>query len=265
MVQHILVAHDLSPEADLALHRAAQLARQRQARLSLLHVLAKEAGPIEEQRARDHLQERLQACGYDALEPWIRRGQPAEEVLTQARGLEVDLLVLGQHHRQSPLGFAGTTLERILLATPAPLLLVIGETHAPYDQALAALDFSPCASRAMQCAWALLPDGAELHALNVHEVAEIHAPDPEDLALQQELFDQLVEDIQVRLPEKDVQLSYSLRQGERGNCLDSAIREMRPQLLALGGHSRGELSSALLGSLTRQFLEQPPCDVLVAR
>src|SRR5690606_1763139 len=40
---------------------------------------------------------------------------------------------------------------------------------------------------------------------------------------------------------------------------------MRPQLLALGGHSRGELSSALLGSLTRQFLEQPPCDVLVAR
>src|SRR5690606_19617815 len=79
------------------------------------------------------------------------------------------------------------------------------------------------------------------------------------------LFDQLVEDIQVRLLKKDVQLSYSLRQGERGNCLDSAIREMRPQLLALGRHSRGELSSALLGSLTRQFLEQPPCDVLVAR
>src|SRR5690606_42054707 len=156
MVQHILVAHDLSPEADLALHRAAQLARQRQARLSLLHVLAKEAGPIGEQRARDHLQERLQACAYAGLEPWIRRGQPAEEVLTQARGLEVDLLVLGQHHRQSPLGCAGTTLERILLATPAPMLLVIGEPHAPYDQALAALDFSPCARRAMQCAWALL-------------------------------------------------------------------------------------------------------------
>lgn len=265
MIQHILVAHDLSPEADLALRRAAQLARQSQARLSLLHVLAKEAGAVAEQQAREYLQALLQECGCDALEPWIRRGQPAEEVLTQARGLEVDLLVLGQHHRQSPLGFAGTTLERILLATPAPLLLVIGETNGPYDQALAALDFSPCASRAMQCAWELLPDSAELHALNVHEVAEIHAPEAQELALQQELFDQLVEDIQVHLQEKNVRLSYSLRQGERGNCLDSTIGELGPQLLALGGHSRGELSSALLGSLTRQFLQQPPCDVLVAR
>ena len=265
MVQHILVAHDLSPEADLALRRAAQLARQCQARLSLLHVLATEATAEAELQARDYLQARLQECGCDALEPWIRRGQPAEEVLTQARGLEADLLVLGQHHRQSPLGFAGTTLERILLATPAPLLLVIGETGAPYHQALAALDFSPSASRAMQCAWALLPDGAELHALNVHEVAEIHAADADELALQQELFDQLVEDVQALLPEKDVQLSYSLHQGERANCLDAVIRETDPQLLALGGHSRGELSSVLLGSLTRQLLEQPPCDVVVAR
>lgn len=265
MVQHILVAHDLSPEADLALHRGAQLARQNQARLSLLHVLDKKAEPAVERQAREYLQARLRAHGYDTLEPWIRRGQATEEVLTQARGLEVDLLVLGRHHRQSPQGFAGTTLERILLATPAPLLLVIGEADAPYGQALAALDFSPCASRAMQCAWALLPDGAELHALNVHEVAEIHAPDTEGMELQQELFEQLIEDIQAQLPKKDVQLSYSLHQGERENCLESAIDEVRPQLLALGGHSRGELSSALLGSLTRQFLDQPPCDVLVAR
>jgi len=265
MVQHILVAHDLSPEADLALRRGVQLARQNQARLSLLHVLDAAAEPAAEKRARERLQTRLQEYGCETLEPWIRRGQPTEEVLTLARGLEVDLLVLGQHHRQSPLGFAGTTLERILLATPAPLLLVVGEAEAPYTQALAALDFSPCASRAMQCAWTLLPGGAGLHAMNIHEVAEIHAHDAEDMALQQELFEQLIEDIQVQLPERDIQLSYSLHQGERENCLESTIADIRPQLLALGGHSRGELSSALLGSLTRRFLDQPPCDVLVAR
>lgn len=265
MVQHILVAHDLSPEADLALRRGAQLAQQNQARLSLLHVLDKNAEAAVEQQAREYLQPRLRECGFDTLEPWIRRGQPSEEVLTQARGLEVDLLVLGQHHRQSPLGFSGTTLERILLATPSPLLLVIGEAEAAYDQALAALDFSPCASRAMQCAWTLLPSGAELHALNIYEIAEVHAPDMEGMALQQELFEQLVEDIQAQLPDNGVQLSYSLHQGERENCLASAIAEVRPQLLALGGHSRGELSSALLGSLTRQFLAEPPCDVLVVR
>ncbi|EXF42516.1 UspA domain-containing protein [Pseudomonas sp. BAY1663] len=265
MVQHILVAHDLTPEADRALQRGAQLARQSGARLSLLHVLDERDNGADEVAARNRLQNRLQHNGLGDQQPWLRRGNPVEEVLTQTRGLEADLLVLGRHHRDSTQGFAGTTLERILLATPAPLLLAIAPAETPYSQALAALDFSPCATRALQCAWRLLPAGAELHALNVDEVAEVHGPDESGLALQQELFDQLLEDIQAWLPDSGVRLSYSLYQGERSNCLEAAIGELQPQLLALGGHSRGELSSALLGSLTRQFLDQPPCDVLVAR
>ncbi len=265
MVQHILVAHDLSPEADLALQRGAQLARQRGARLSLLHVLDERDAGADEAAARALLRTRLQQNGLGDRQPWIRRGSPVEEVLTQARGLEADLLVLGRHHRDSTQGFAGTTLERILLDAPAPLLLATAPADVPYNRALAALDFSPCASRALQCAWRLLPADAELHALNVDEVAEVHGPDDAGLALQEELFDQLLEDIQAQLPDNGVRLSYSLYQGERSNCLEAAIGELRPQLLVLGGHSRGELSSALLGSLTRQFLDQPPCDVLVAR
>ena len=265
MVQHILVAHDLSPEADLALQRGASLARQGAARLSLLHVIDEHAGAVDEQALLDDLQARLARSGAAQAQCWIRRGRVVEELLTQAQGLEADLLILGRHHRASPRGFAGTTLERILLAAPAPLLLAVSAADAPYARALAALDFSPCASRAMQCAWALLPGGGELHAINVDEVAELHAPDEAGLALQQELFDQLLEDLQAQLPQTGAQLSYALYQGERNNCLEAAIAEWQPQLLALGGHSRGELSSALLGSLTRQFVEQPPCDILVAR
>jgi len=59
-------------------------------------------------------------------------------------------------------------------------------------------------------------------------------------------------------------LQSSLRYGERNNCLDSAIAAVQPQLLALGSHSRGTMSEALLGSLTREYLDQPPCDVLIA-
>jgi nucleotide-binding universal stress UspA family protein len=39
---------------------------------------------------------------------------------------------------------------------------------------------------------------------------------------------------------------------------------VQPQLLALGSHSRSTMSEALLGSLTREYLDQPPCDVLIA-
>lgn len=39
MFSHILIAHDLSLESDIALQRAAQLANQHHARLTLLHVV----------------------------------------------------------------------------------------------------------------------------------------------------------------------------------------------------------------------------------
>lgn len=261
MLQHILVAHDLSPEADLALARAAQLAQQARARLSVLNVLE---GDADEQRARTTLITALErhAPGQEPL--WIRQGRAADEILTQTAGLEADLLVMGRHHRLSPQGFAGTTLEQVLQSSPAPLLLAVAPV-APYSKALAALDYSGCASRALQTAWGLLSATGELTALNIHEVSELQQPEESELVLQQELFDQLVADLRAGLAVGDDRLHASLRYGERNNCLDSAIAAVQPQLLALGSHSRGEISDALLGSLTRQYLDQPPCDILIAR
>jgi nucleotide-binding universal stress UspA family protein len=265
MVQHILVAHDLSPEAGPALQRAAQLARQSGARLTLLHVhpqLPAEA----EAGVRQQLEAHLQACALPRAAVLLRSGRVAEEILRQARGLEADLLVLGAHHRHSPEGFAGTTLERILQGSPAPVLLAVGRDPAPWRQGLVALDFSPCASRALRQAAQLLGADAALHALHIHEVAPLHAAEnPEELAFQGELFARLVADEQAQLPAGGVQLSHELRAGERDSCLQAVLAERQPQLLALGGHSRGELADALLGSLTLQCLQQPPCDVLVVR
>ena len=65
----ILVAHDLSPDADLALQRAVQLARQTGARLSLLHVLDERDPSADEHAARAWLQERLREQQLDQLEP----------------------------------------------------------------------------------------------------------------------------------------------------------------------------------------------------
>ncbi|MCQ4346335.1 universal stress protein [Pseudomonas stutzeri] len=263
MVQHILVAHDLSPEADLALQRAAQLARHHAARLSLLHVQGAQGGGTD--RVHRQLEERLAGLALPRADLTLRSGPAAEEILRQARGLEADLLVLGAHHRGSPEGFAGTTLERILQHSPAPVLLAVGRAPAPWQRALVALDFSPCASRALRQAARLLAPGARLHALHVEEVAPLHAGDnPEELAFESELFEHLVADERARLP-GGLQLSHELRAGERSACLQAVLAEQRPQLLALGSHSRGELADALLGSLTLECLRHPPCDVLVAR
>ena len=50
-----------------------------------------------------------------------------------------------------------------------------------------------------------------------------------------------------------------------GGSLDQLIRQRRPQLLALGQHSRSVLVNALLGSLPAHYLRQAPCDVLLVK
>lgn len=263
MVQHILVAHDLSPEADQALQRADLLARQLGARLSLLHVLA--AGSDAE-AARARLAPALAACQAEQVELLVRSGHPVAEILAQVRGLPADLVVLGAHHAQSTQGFAGTTLEQLLQGCPVPLLLAVQPVWQPWTRALVALDFSPCASRALQQTWQLLADGASVHALHIDEQAAIHAlDDPSERQFQRELFDRLIDDEQRRLPARPLQLSHALLSGEREHCLQTVIAAEQPQLLALGAHSRGVLADALLGSLVRQLLDQPPCDVLIVR
>lgn len=270
MAKHILIAHDLSLEADIALRRAAQLANQLQARLTLLHVAASQPSPASlaklrsagEQTLARHLRE------YPVPDAQLRLevGLPAELILQYISLGHCDLLVLGSHHKRESRGFAGTTQERILQASPIPVLLAIAPDGAPYRYAMVALDFSACATRALRQTWQLLPPGARLHALHVHEVAEIHAAEEaEDARMQEAMFEQYLADEAAALPPQAVQLSHSFHVGERCNCLEAALAGERPQLLALGRHSRDELSEKLLGSLTRRYLEQPPCDLLVMR
>lgn len=256
---HILIAHDLTPEADLALQRAAQLARQLEGRLTLLHVQEQETDP-------QPLRERLQALGLPGAELRIAKGQPSATIASQAEGVGADLLVLGAHHKSSPELFAGTTLERLARSSRIPLLLAINRDVSPYQRALVALDFSQCACAALHQAHRLLPSEAELYALNVFEVAPSKAAEQqEDLDLQCSLFSRLVADEQARLAPPGRVLQYGVRSGERGACLAEAIREQQPQLLALGKHTRSLMGDALLGGMAQDLLRQPPCDILISR
>lgn len=261
MFRHILIAHDLSQEAEVALRRAAQLALQHGARLSLVHVLAP---PDLREPTAAHLRQRLALAGLPGGQILLDSGEPHECIARRLKESGADLAVMGAHHKGRPELFAGTTLERVARCSQVPVLLAVGEPQ-PYRQALAALDFSLAACNALQTARRLLPAEARLFALHIHEVAPAQAAAAaEDLALQTSLFERLVEDERAKLP-PGAQLDHGVRQGERGACLAAAIAELRPQLVALGQHRRSILSEALLGSLAQQLLREPPCDVLISR
>lgn len=269
-MQHIMVAHDLSAQAQIALQRGAQLAQQHQARLSVLYVLENHLpmAVIEKQMlvADALLTQQLAECGAETAQVLIKMGRPAQTIVAAQQAHSVDFLVMGDHHQESPEYFSGTTLERVLQRSAVPVLLAIEPNIVEYQRALVPLDFSLCACHALHHVFKLLPHSASIHALHVLEMAEVHGADSDaEITWQASLFDQLVIDERAKLPETGPSITHELRQGELHNCLTQVIAEQKPQLLAIGKHGRGILADALLGSLAQHFLEYPPCDVLVVK
>ncbi|MGH8354048.1 MAG: universal stress protein [Pseudomonas sp.] len=263
VIKHILIAHDLRSTADLALRRAAQLARQHHARLTLLHVIDSHQPAAARETAEQALDSSLTRFAPAGSELRLQIGRPAEVVLSQIQELKADLLVLGAHHQRHEF-FSGTTLDRIAHGCQIPLLLASIDDDAPYQRALAALNFSLCACSAFGHAYRLLPAAAELHALHVFEAPRGSPAEVEtQLATQCMLIEQLLADETRNLPAKGPKLSHEVQPGTLPRTLHEAIVKYQPQLLVLGCRGRSALSQALLGSLAQHYLHKAPCDVLV--
>ncbi|WP_137886952.1 universal stress protein [Pseudomonas sp. 2FE] len=265
VIKHILIAHDLRSTADLALRRAAQLARQHHARLTLLHVIENPQPAAVREKAEQALDSSLTRFAPPGSELRLQIGHPADVVLSQIQELQADLLVLGAHHHRHEF-FSGTTLDRIARGCPIPLLLASVDDDRPYQRALAALNFSVCACNAFGHAYRLLPTAAELHALHVFEAPRGNPAEVEALlATQRMLIEQLLLDETRNLPAKGPRLSHEVQLGSLPRTLHEAIGTHQPQLLVLGSHGRSALFQALLGSLAQHCLHKAPCDVLVTR
>lgn len=265
MFKHLLIAHDLRDTADLALARAAQLARQHQARLTVLHVQSPGQTQAQREQAERTLDQSLSRLAPAGTQLQVQTGKAWELILAEVQNSACDLLVLGGHQQRHEL-FSDTSLDRIARRCSVPLLLVAHTQVQPYQRALAAIDFSLCACSALNYGYRLLPSAASLHALHVFEAdkgtpAEVQA----QLQTQQALIDQLLHDEALQLPPDGARLSHEVIQGGILRALQEQVKKRRTELLVLGSHGRGAFSQALLGSLAQHFLHKAPCDVLVVR
>jgi nucleotide-binding universal stress UspA family protein len=264
MFKHILIAHDLSSEADLALQRALQLAAQHQARLSILHVV----GPDQSREvAEEALAQRLDADSLTQVRLVFDSGKPTKAVIQQLEELGCDLLVVGQHHKGRPELFSGTVLERLAREAVVPLLLVSRYSLQPYRQALAALDYSTPALKALRAVQQMLPADGSLCAINVLDQSLQLPPVWTADAIQRQteaLRDMLREELG-ECPAGCPPVEVEVHSGILANALDQAISAHNPELLAIGQQAHSRISEVLLGNLPSYYLRQPPCDILVVK
>jgi universal stress protein E len=282
-MRRFLCATDLFSKSEAAIDRAGLLAQERQASLSLLHVVA----PMEPERVLEQtLQNAIAQMKSRAQPPsWrngpspavlIRAGNPARLILDAARELKSDLLILGPHRSRGIRDvFEGTIAEKALTARKLPLLIVREAPRAAYRNVLLALDLSAVSGFAVEAAESLvLSSRARARIVHAYEppyqdvllpygvtgarpaapYADIGWKRAANVAIRNLLkyrsadftrYDVLVED------------------GEPASLIVQAIEAYEPDLLVMGTRGRGRLQRALLGSVANQVLNRARCDVLV--
>jgi nucleotide-binding universal stress UspA family protein len=183
------------------------------------------------------------------------------------------MIVLGMHAKLGfPELFAGTTTERVVRFADRPVLLVSSEERDPYARVLAAVDRGESAAQALSAAAALAPK-AELHVVQawrrIPAALSGKAPAREMAAAEEQRLRALLDEHAAKCLEgqqpRPSPLRLELVEGTAVDVIRNAVERLRPDLLALGTNSRSGLAEAFVGSTTREFLVNAPCDILVAR
>ncbi|MEL6551658.1 MAG: universal stress protein [Pseudomonadota bacterium] len=275
-IETITVATDLSERSEKAVQRAAALARQHDAALTVLSVIDEDLPDdleellVEKTRAAiTTLLETLEAPRNVTID--VRAGDPVEEMIAATHAM-VDLFVVGTHRRRAFLDVMWeTTAQKTVRHAPCPVLLVREDSSRPYAAAVVATDFSQASTKAARQAATLAP-GIALHPVNALHVpyegrlarapgaaAPLEAAFLNDATASAEAW-------QASLTLEEASCGpVTIEKGGAGAVIARAVEEQGVPLLAIGAHGRAGALPAILGSVANDLLREPPCDVLIVR
>jgi nucleotide-binding universal stress UspA family protein len=284
---HIIAATDLSQPARAAAQRAARLAHECGATVTLLHVVP--AGALDD--LRDWLGtpltrrvNELAARSLETLGAQLRKEQPinlavrvevgvvATKLVHVAEELRAELLVVGARGagvlRRL---YLGTTAERLLRQTTRPVLLVRRPVDGPYRRVLLALGSSRHNDRLLEQARRVAPDAQwvlctafrvpfekELRVASVDE-ATISYYREQARANARSRLERLAETAGLSRDRYEL----CVVEGEASLRLVEQQEALGCDLTVIGKHEQSALEELLLGSVTTHVVAESTIDVLV--
>ncbi len=282
----IIAATDFSVDGNNAVRRAMLLARQHEARLTVLHVIDEAAFPpvrewlsvplatsIQVEQAQVMLHRLIRDVSDPRDTPVAIDVQTDNSLCALLRASEQsDLLVLGQRpgNRFKAL-LLGHTAHRVVEQCRGPVLVVKRSADVSYQRVLVPFDFTPVSDSAAVLAATLAPD-IDLqffHALGVRkDVLLRHASaSAQTIRAALELED---EGIVARMRRKIARLGLDNREmsfGVERGLADSTILQQgssrQVELMVVGRESRSRTAEMLLGSTSGKLLKRSACDILI--
>lgn len=288
----IVAATDFSESAQLAVKQAAQLAKQWNATLTLIHVFNDSAwssikkihdlsswstsSPVES--ARQRLAAICNQLTHDfgvTVDAQVLVGCASKEIHKFVMSHQAGLLVVGEHGenwiRDAVLG--GTALK-VLEAARIPVLLVRRMQSAPYRDILIATDCGPASERAACLALACFPEAklALIYAWLVPFEASMRMGGAQDEDIERyrasefqtaaAALDALVRRCDEKMP--TTRMAQLALHGSPAAVVFAQARARGSDLIVVGKHGGHELDERLLGSVTQNILYYAECDVLLS-
>ena len=284
----VLAATDLSAHARSAAVRAARLARQSGAELTLLHALPtgttvelrRWLGRDVEQQLRDDAHRQLQALADElraahaiTVHTHLSDGPVLDEVPRHADAIDAGLVVVGARGE----GFLrrmvlGSTAERLLRRSVRPVLIVRTLPHERYRRALLTVDFSPWSAEVLALARQVAPDARWVlfHAFEVPFEDKLRFA-----GVELPLIDKYRTQARAHATQELQALARAagLASGQWDPCIvegDASLRLVEQEqaqdcdLVVIGKHGQSAAEDLLLGSVTNHLLADGLADVLVA-
>lgn len=289
-LRHLLAATDFSGPARHALDRAALLAGQLDASLSLLHVvnrsaldhlralLGADADAVSARLLADAeanlaaLAGQLSANSGRAIAGRLTQGRVLQEIPAALAASDADLLVMGARGANFVREFLlGSTTERVLRKSRKPVLAVKQRPHESYRRVLVPVDFSAHSAPAVEMAQAIAP-GAEITLLHAFEV------DFESKLQFAGVAEETIERYRITAKQRALaqldafraastvpaaQLTREVAHGPANLRILEKEQELGADLIVIGKHGQSALEEMLLGSVTKHLLAYSDCDVLV--
>lgn len=293
-INRILVGVDFSPEAEVALAHALQLARRTGAGLTLAHVMPLPADLTADSsydplfrapslateliaRQRDDASTLLTSVTEDCrqegveCEPLLVDDTPSDGLARGAEEAHADLIVVGSHGRTGLRHFLlGSVAERTIRLSDRSTLVARGAATAErgYQRILVACDFSPHTDDAMRGALALAAAGARIEVVHCWQTPVMPAGMP--IGAMRSDLERDVAQAGARLLARyaasasGAHLAFVPVEGAPAEGLRARAEETGSQLVVVGSHGRRGVRRWLLGSVAEAIVRHAPCSVLVA-
>jgi universal stress protein E len=277
----ILVATDFSTRSQRALRRAGLIARERNAKLTLVHVVEDDQPraliELERREASKFLDEQIHSvaelrgvrCSF-----LIGSGAAFDGIMETARISSAYLIVMGSHRRQLLRDvFVGTTIERVIRSGVYPVLMVNNAVDHAYKRVLAATDMYEVSARAIRISETLgIDDKADLtlvHAFSALAAGKMSLADANANSLNAYVDEERRRanaDLSAFIEANqfgDKKWSRYVELGNPFEVISRVVQEKMPDLLILGTHSRSGVQKFFLGSVAEEALRALDVDILV--